>query len=62
VDEQAGVPFGHFDNVVMTKDTSAREPRSVEFKFYARGVGPVLEVAVSGGRDRAELVRYRPAR
>jgi hypothetical protein len=30
----------------------------LEFKFYARGVGPVLEVGVSGGADRGELVSY----
>ena len=42
----------------MTKDTNPLEPKIVEFKFYARGVGPVLAVGVSGGSDREELVRY----
>jgi hypothetical protein len=60
VDEQAGVPFGHFRHVLMTKETNPLEPRTLEFKFYARGVGPVLAVQVSGGSDREELVRYRP--
>jgi hypothetical protein len=31
----------------------------VEFKFYARGVGPVLAIGVSGGSDREELVRFK---
>ena len=31
----------------------------LEFKFYARGVGPVLAVNVSGGSDREELVSYK---
>jgi hypothetical protein len=57
--EQAEVPFGHFANVLMTKDTNPLEPRSLEYKFYARGVGPVLAVTVSGGSDREDLVRYR---
>jgi hypothetical protein len=57
--EQAEVPFGHFGNVLMTKDTNPLEPKVLEFKFYARGVGPVLAVSVSGGADREELIRYR---
>ncbi len=57
--EQAEVPFGHFTHVLMTRNTNPLEPKSVEFKFYARGVGPVLAVGVSGGSDREELVRYK---
>jgi hypothetical protein len=57
--EQAEVPFGHFTHVLMTRNINPLEPKSVEFKFYARGVGPVLAVAVSGGSDREELVRYK---
>ena len=56
--EQAEVPFGHFRRALMTKDTNPLEPKILEFKFYARGVGPVLAVGVSGGSDREELVRY----
>jgi hypothetical protein len=56
--EQAEVPFGHFRNVVMTKDTNPLEPKVLEFKFYARGVGPVLAVSVSGSSDREELLTY----
>jgi hypothetical protein len=59
LDEQVGVPAGHFTDVVMTKDTTTLEPRVLEFKFYARGVGPVLEISVSGGNDRADLLSYR---
>ena len=58
VDEQAEVPFGYFAHVLMTKDFTRLEPDLVEHKFYARGVGPVLTVTVSGGSDREELVRY----
>jgi hypothetical protein len=57
--EQAEVPFGHFRGVLMTRDTNRLEPRALEFKFYARGVGPVLAIGVSGDADREELVRYR---
>ena len=60
--EQAGVPFGHFRRVLMTREDNPLEPRVLEFKFYARGIGPVLAVGVSGGSDREELVRYRRGR
>jgi hypothetical protein len=62
LDEQAQVPFGHFTEVLMTKDTNPLEPRLVEYKLYARGVGPVLELTASGGSDRVELVRIESPR
>jgi hypothetical protein len=58
LDAQAEVPFGHFGAVLMTKDTNPLEPKLLEFKFYARDVGPVLAVSVSGGSDREELLRF----
>jgi hypothetical protein len=60
LDEQAQVPFGTFDGVLMTKDWTPLEPKLVEHKFYAQGVGPVLALTVSGGSDREELVRFQP--
>jgi hypothetical protein len=58
LDEQAGVPFGHFTGVVMTKDLNPLEPRLLEHKFYARGVGPALTLDISGASGREELVRF----
>ena len=58
--QQAEVPAGHYEDVVMTKDTNPLEPKVLEFKFYAPDVGPVLAVSVSGGSDREELLSYRP--
>jgi hypothetical protein len=60
--ERAEVPFGFFRPVLMTRDENPLEPRVLEYKFYARGVGPVLAVSVSGGSDREELVRFRRGR
>ena len=60
LDEQAEVPFGHFPGVLMTRDLNPLEPKILEYKFYARDVGPVLAVSVSGGSDREELVSYTP--
>ena len=60
--ERAEVPFGFFRRTLMTREENALEPRVLEYKFYARGVGPVLAVSVSGGSDREELVRFRRGR
>jgi len=58
LDEQVEVPFGHFAHVLMTKDFTPLEPRMLEHKLYARGVGPVLALTLSGGAEREELLRY----
>jgi hypothetical protein len=55
---QAEVPFGHFRPALMIEEFNPLEPKVLEFKFYARGIGPVLAVSVSGGADREELVRF----
>ncbi len=59
VDEQVDVAAGHFDHVLMTKDTNPLEPRVLEFKFYAPGTGPALAIGVSGSSDREELLEVR---
>ncbi len=59
--QMAEAPFGFFRRSLMTAETSPVEPKVLEYKFYARGVGQVLAVDVSGGSDREELVRYRRA-
>jgi hypothetical protein len=58
--EQVEVPYGHFrrGRVLMTRDLNPLDPKILEYKFYVRGLGPVLAVGVSGGADREELVRY----
>jgi hypothetical protein len=56
VGEQVEVPAGHFEDALMTKDTNALEPKVLEFKLYAPGVGPVLALGVSGGGGREELI------
>jgi hypothetical protein len=59
LDEKVEVPFGSFDAVLMTKDTTPLEPDVLEHKFYAKGVGPVLVLAISGGSGREELLSFR---
>jgi hypothetical protein len=57
--EQVEVPYGFFrkGTVLMTREWNLLEPRVLEHKFYARGIGPVLAIGISGGADREELVR-----
>ncbi|MET1015337.1 MAG: hypothetical protein ABWX76_00880 [Leifsonia flava] len=56
VEELVEVQYGRFSEALLTRDTNALEPTAAELKFYARGVGPVLTLDVSGGNGREELV------
>ncbi len=55
-DASVTVPYGSFTRVLTTKNFTALEPAKVERKFYARGVGSVLEKLVKGGHERLVLV------
>ncbi|CAN5654665.1 hypothetical protein BH24ACT5_BH24ACT5_16200 [soil metagenome] len=59
--EQVDVPAGHFDDLLLTKDTITIQPDVLEYKLYAPGVGPVLTLGISGGGGREELVQFGPA-
>jgi len=61
VDALARVPAGRFDRGLQTRNFSGIEPDVIEEKIYAKGVGGVLEITVSGGSDRAELLSYSTA-
>jgi hypothetical protein len=60
VDEQVEVPTGRYTDVLMTRDVVPLEPKVNEHKFYAKDVGPVLALSISGGSGREELVSYQP--
>jgi hypothetical protein len=54
--ESVTVPFGTYrDDVLKTKDFTPIEPDVFEFKYYAPGVGLILEVNPDTG-DRVELI------
>jgi hypothetical protein len=55
-EEMAQVPYGFFPNALLTRDTNPLEPKVLEYKLYARGVGPVLTLGASGGASREELL------
>jgi hypothetical protein len=58
LDEQAEVPAGHFTGALMTKDYTPLEPKMLEHKIYAKGIGPVMTVGVSGDVGLEQLVRF----
>jgi hypothetical protein len=57
--ERVKVPLKRYRSTLMTLDSNPLEPDVLEAKFYARGVGMVLAVGLSGDTDREELVRLR---
>jgi hypothetical protein len=57
--ELVDVKNGHYDSVLLTKDTSALEPDALEYKFYAPGVGTVLALDIAGGSGREELLSVK---
>ncbi|MGB5755310.1 MAG: hypothetical protein WBM50_00215 [Acidimicrobiales bacterium] len=61
IEEQVDVPAGHYDEVILVKDTITIEPDVLEYKLYARDIGPVLVFGVSGGGGREELVAFGQA-
>ena len=52
------VPFKTFDSALLTKEWTPVEPGVLDHKYYARGIGTVLEQTVKGGNERNELVSF----
>lgn len=59
LDGTARVPFGSFDGLLVTEDSTPLEPDVLERKYYARGIGVVLERQIKGGAGVLELVDVR---
>jgi hypothetical protein len=59
LDESVSVPYDSFSDVLVTEDWTPLEPKVLENKFYARGVGAVLERKVEGGEEVLRLVALR---
>jgi hypothetical protein len=56
----AAVPTGRYRDVVRTHDYTPLDPKALEDKYYARGVGVVLVVDLVAGNTRDELVEFVP--
>ena len=53
------VPYGSFGDCLQSEEWTPLDPDVVEHKFYAPGIGVVLEVAVEGGSDYVELIEVQ---
>jgi hypothetical protein len=53
------VPYGTFEDVLVTEDRNPLEPGVLENKYYAPGIGVVYEELVSGGEGFLELVDFK---
>jgi hypothetical protein len=53
-------PFGQFDDLIVIEEWTPLEPEVVEEKYYASGMGVVLETTVQGGSGRIELISFTP--
>ncbi len=53
------VRAGSYADALVTEEWTPLEPDTVEYKYYARGVGNVAEQVVVGGDDLVELVEVR---
>jgi hypothetical protein len=54
------VSQGAYDDLVVIAEWNPLDPGVTEEKYYAAGVGVILEVVVTGGTGRVELVEYEP--
>lgn len=58
---QVTTKAGRFAHVRMTEDTTALDPKVSELKFYAPGVGIVVEFDLSPEAGRTELLKMHTA-
>lgn len=57
LDKSACVPYGCFHHLLLTKEWTPLEPGVAEHKYYAKDVGFIRGVMVTGGKEHTELVR-----
>jgi hypothetical protein len=58
LDATARVRAGSYDKVLVTREWTPLEPKNLEEKYYAPGVGNVLINLTAGERGRFELTRF----
>jgi hypothetical protein len=56
LDGTATVPYGTFTGCLETTEWTPLEPGNRSHKFYARGIGVVLEISTRQGGERDELI------
>jgi hypothetical protein len=55
------IPLGDYDDVLVTEDWNPLEPNTLENKFYAPGVGVILERHMQGPKEEFKLVQFTQA-
>jgi hypothetical protein len=60
LDDTLTVPFGTFDHVLVTEEWSELEKGVLDRKYYAEGIGVILERRVKGGEEVSKLVDVKP--
>lgn len=56
--ETVTVPYGTFTDCLKTADWTPIEPGNRALKYYARGIGLVLEITPHNGRERVEMTGF----
>lgn len=59
IDETVTTASGTYDDVIVTEETNPLDPGPVEHKYYAPGIGLVLEEDIVGDQGRIELTEIR---
>ena len=59
LDESLEVEYGKYDDVLRTKEWTPLEPGVAESKYYAKGVGMILEEVIEGGEGSLELIEVK---
>lgn len=54
--ETITVPYGIFNNCIMTEEWTPLEPNVIEHKYYASGTGNIKTIMIKGGNEVAELL------
>jgi len=59
LDASVAVPFITTKHALLTREWTPLEPGVIDHKYYARGIGTVLERTAKGPLERNELVSFR---
>jgi hypothetical protein len=55
---KVSVPYGSFNDALLTKEWTSLEPGVLDHKYYVKGIGEVAELTAKGPVERALLVSY----
>lgn len=62
VDAAETTTFRKFDDLIVIREWTPLEPGVIEHKYYAAGIGCVLEIKVTGESGRVELTSFEPGK